>query len=279
MDRFQAQESEWLWLWEYWHCQDIQDEFVKFKVKTSSRLMLLTTTLLISSLFITYWSLVLPIYNNKLDISTMFLCLMLFVIPLWILTICRYILDQDSMSTEQISQIKPLEIWIIFGFTIGSGLTMLMRFLNGQCPSFQLQETLGCLPFHSGLDIPGENVAITLLMPLYFSMLLPTISGLVSLSSFGLAVLIILGPSVYFNATRSASLIICLCVLAAIKNYIYLKQRANLFVYTRNYKLVMAQSEHDRQISTERFLTEVRNFLSGVSHDLKTVCQPTNVDL
>jgi hypothetical protein len=73
------------------------------------------------------------------------------------------------------------------------------------------------------------------------------------------------------NATTSVSWFICVSVLVAIIMYFYLKQRLELFIFTCNFKRVLDRANSERERNANRFVTQMRNLVFGISHDLKSV--------
>lgn len=246
-----------------------RDKYRAFKLQSYSSWYLWLISSVITLLFLIYWAFVFYVYRGWLQYFVFGFSILVSLLPLWIRTF--QLESHEEADTHIRSQLSILESVITIGFTLSTGLTLSMRVINGQCASTSFAFIWGCLPGEICRSIPPDLSLIILLLPLFFAITLPCLPSLVAYAAFLLSVIIIAANLSVVNATTSVSWFICVSVLVAIIMYFYLKQRLELFIFTCNFKRVLDRANSERERNANRFVTQMRNLVFGISHDLKSV--------
>lgn len=256
------------WVLDFWDFNR-RDKYRAFKLQSFSAWYLSLVSIIATLLFTLYWVFVFYVYQNWLEYFVCISSVVFSLLPLWIRTFQRESYEEHDVEVR--TNLALLESLVVAGFTLSTGLTLTMRVINGQCPSTYFVFIWGCLPGEMCRTIPSDLSLIMMLLPLFFAIILPCLPSWVAFSSFFVSVIIVATNISVVKATSSIAWLICVSALIATIMYFYLKQRLELFVFTCNFKRVLDRANRERERNATRFITQLRNLIFGISHDLKSV--------
>jgi hypothetical protein len=248
----------------------IREKYFLFRTGSNSRQYVFSIACFFTAGYIFYWGLALHSFLAPVSVLLSVLSGFFSLLLMWVVVFLRYRFPIYELQTNYRNLLVLLESITMMGVVVTTGLVLTMRSTR-YCTSTEFTEIWSCVPSYDIKRVPFDTSIFLLAFPFILSIGFPFVPGCIIFLSLFIGVAFLVALLIYLQSLVPSTTAIVLILFNIFLVIFSRLQHMELFLFTtKYYEVVKHQSQEQRDLA-KKIRDEMRNLISSVSHDLKSV--------